>query len=171
MRTSGDAMAQLTQRRRRALVAGVGIVVALLALGLVVRSPRARASITAAYRAFRDPSLVGPKDRDADALPPAPVELEQPDISGDFDHFNIESLADAGDGTVGSLTWPDIPIPISNRTMRFVAYFAETETGRQAFTERYRRGGRYRPVIERALRDADLPEDLLWLVAIESDFN
>src|SRR5690349_16899915 len=166
-------MAPLTQNRRRALIAAAAIVIALLAVGLVVRSPGARSSFAAAYRAFRDPSLVskGPSDQGGDTPPPAALELEQLDMSGDFDRFKIEDLADAGEGTVGTLTWPDIPIPISNRTMRFVAYFAENEKGRQTFLDSYRRGGRYRRVIERTLRDADLPEDLLWLVAIESGFN
>jgi hypothetical protein len=165
-------MAKLTQRGRRALAVALGIALPLGALGVAASSRSLRASFSAAAQAFRDPSLLAsPAERREDAPPPAEVEIEQPDITGDFERVTAEDLADAGAGVIDALTFPDLPIPISKRTMRFVAYFAASERGRQAFIERYRRGGRYRGQIERALRDADLPEDLLWLCAIESGFN
>ena len=162
-------MRALAPRSRRAIV--VASIVAMVIAGSIAasRSPRVRA----AYQAFRDPGRLDARASDPDvARAPAPIaEIDLPDLSSDFEKAGPEDLADAGAETIGSLTWPDLDFPPSRKTMRFVGYFAATERGRQAFTERYRRGGRYRAHIEQALRDADLPEDLVWLSAIESGFN
>lgn len=148
--------------------------IVIAAAAYAARSPSARASFTAAYAAFRDPTRVHDRARgsaDGDP-PPTAVELEQPEIGGDFDALSEPVLADAGDGVPGvPLVMPDLGIAPSARTMHFVSYFTTDEKGRQAFIDRFRRAGRYREHIEQALRDADLPEDLLWLVAIESGFN
>lgn len=162
-------MRALTPRSRRAIAVASSLAILIAGTALASRSPRVRA----AYRAFRDPGRLDAHAVDPDvARAPAPIaEIDLPDLSSDFDRAGPEDLADAGAETIGSLTWPDLDFPPSRKTMRFVGYFAATERGRQAFTERYRRGGRYRAHIEQALRDADLPEDLVWLSAIESGFN
>jgi soluble lytic murein transglycosylase-like protein len=169
--------------RRRRVIAGAAAAAVLIPALWIARSPSLRASIHAGYAAFRDPALVRAPDapEDASARPheelPAPpvaeIELDQPEIAGDFDPVTDAALADpdAGPDAAASLTLPDLGFPVSQRTMRFVAYFAAGDKGRQAFVERFRRAGRYREHIEQALRDAEMPEDLLWLVAIESGFN
>ena len=162
-------MKALTPRVRRTIVATAALAI-LIAGGLAAsRSTRLRAG----YRAFRDPTLLDARPALSDvAATPAPgAGIDLPDLGSDFERAGAEDLGDAGDETIGSLTWPDLKLTPSRRTMRFVSYFAATERGRQAFAERYRRGGRYRAHIEQALRDADLPEDLVWLAAIESGFN
>ena len=159
-------MAKLSTRLRGALAAAL-----VLGAGVAVaRSPRARASLRAAYVAFRDPARVlGPPGEPRDQPPAvAPTELDQPELGGDFGRVAEADLADAGVDALSSLTLPELPIPLSQRTLRFVAYFATSEKGREAFASRWRRAGRWRRPIEQALRDAELPEDLLWLVAIES---
>ncbi len=165
-------MAKLSTRLRGALAA----VVVLGAGAAVAREPRARASIRAAYVAFRDPARL----REAPGEPPgeapatvsaAPPDLDQPELAGDFGRVAEGDLADAGVDALASLTLPELPIPLSRRTLRFVAYFAASEKGREAFATRWRRAGRWRRPIEQALRDAELPEDLLWLVAVESGFE
>ena len=165
----GDGMRALTPRERTAIIAAVILGIPLAGTLAASRSPRARA----AYRAFRDPSLLDARPVDGDdAVAPLPIaEIELPELSSDFERAGPEDLSDAGDEAIGSLTWPDLDFAPSRKTMRFVGYFAATDRGRQAFTERFRRGGRYRAHIEQALRDADLPEDLVWLSAIESGFN
>ncbi len=162
-------MRALTPGKRRAILAAVILAIPVAGVALGWRSPRVRA----AYRAFRDPALVDARavDPGINAAPAPSAELDLPDLSSDFERAGPEDLADAGAETIGSLTWPDLDFAPSRKTMRFVGYFAATERGRQAFIERFRRGGRYRAHIEQALRDADLPEDLVWLSAIESGFN
>ena len=162
-------MAKLSTRLRGALAAAL-----VLGAGVTVaRTPRARASLRAAYVAFRDPARVlGPPGEPRDQPPAvAPTELDQPELGGDFGRVAEADLADAGVDALSSLTLPELPIPLSQRTLRFVAYFATSEKGREAFASRWRRAGRWRRPIEQALRDAELPEDLLWLVAIESGFE
>ena len=168
-------MEKLSARRRRALLGVTAAGIALTAILVASRSPRLRA----AGVAFRDPTRVHDDSGAAfDGLPPPAslkleleLQLAEPEPPGDFERVSEDALADAGEATLASLILPDFPMPVSRRTLRFVAYFAAREKGRQAFAERFRRAGRYRGYIEQALRDAELPEDLVWLVAIESGFN
>jgi hypothetical protein len=149
---------------RRAVVA-LAVVATLGGGALAARSRRG----SAAWVAFRHPERVI-RDEGLEPVPaPAPIELEQPEIAHDFEPVTDADIADAG--ALTSFTLPDLPIPISKRTMRFVAYFAANEKGRRAFSERFRRAGRYRAHVEQALRDREVPEDLLWLVAIVSGFE
>jgi hypothetical protein len=166
-------MAKPTAAVRYALAAFV----ALGAAVLVARSPRARASFRAAYVAFRDPSRVRETDRGAGdddvgtgARPGAPV-LEQPDLAVDFGRVDEAELADSGVAALASLVMPDMRLAVTPRTVHFVGYFAGTGSGREAFGVRFRRAGRYRRFVEQALRDAELPEDLVWLCAIASGFE
>lgn len=161
-------MARLSATTRRAL----GVVAVLAAAGAAVAASRSlRASFAAAYVAFRDPSRVhGDDDRPAVPPPPrAPLELDPPDLSSDFDRVTEADLGDAG--ALSTFVQPDLPIPITQRTLRFAAWFAGDPKGRQAFVDRFRRAGRYRATVEQALRDADLPEDLVWIAAILSGFE
>jgi hypothetical protein len=151
---------------------------AIVALGgavLVVRSPRVRASFRAAVAAFRDPNRVRegePADDEAQGHAPntGPV-LEQPDLAVDFGRGDDGDLADAGLASLAGLVLPDMRIAPTPRTAHFVAYFMGDAKGREAFAVRFRRAGRYRRFVEQALRDAELPEDLLWLCAIASGFE
>ncbi|APR84787.1 Membrane-bound lytic murein transglycosylase D precursor [Minicystis rosea] len=160
-------MAKLSAGRRRVLL-GAAVIAAAAA---AAASSSMRASCAAAYVAFRDPSRVRAAD-EGPLVPvpaPAPLEIDAPDLSSDFDRVTDAELGDAG--TLSSLLVPDLQVPINQRTMRFVTYFATEEKGRQAFAERFRRAGRYRPIMEQALRDAELPEDLIWMAAILSGFE
>lgn len=95
---------------------------------------------------------------------------EQTDLAGDFELLDptadpVPSLADV----VPTLS--DLPVPVTRLTMRYVENFAVSDKGRDTFTDRYRRSFKYREHIERKLRDQEIPEDLVWLVAIESGFK
>jgi soluble lytic murein transglycosylase-like protein len=163
-------------RRGRLIAAAVALTVAASLGSALALSPRLRASFAAAYKAFRDPARVDPSATTEPVTGSArdgqpAQELEQFEIASDFERATEADYADAGPETLATLTMPDLPFPVSRRAMRFVHYFATGDKGRKAFLERFRRGGRYRPHIEQALRDAGLPEDLVWLVAIESAFN
>ncbi len=151
--------------------------VALAALSAVgVRSPALRAKSAAAYRAFQNPALLDPRPApppppvdcsrfNADAkLPPTQLELE-------FQTPPEDDLDDPEGSTMASLQIPDLRIPVTRRTMRFVRFFAKNDAGRASFLTRFRRAGIYREAIENSLRDAGLPEDLVWLSAIESGFD
>ncbi|AUX23082.1 murein transglycosylase [Sorangium cellulosum] len=163
--------------RRAAL--GIGLGALILASGAAVgRAPSLRASLSAAYRAFQDPSLLDRAPTDAppaDACPPPPVGDAPRALTTllvrEFQPATDDDLDDPEGATLATLTMPDLGVPLTRRTMRFVRFFARSEEGRAVFLRRYRRAGAYRDLIERSLREAGLPEDLLWVAAVESGFD
>lgn len=63
------------------------------------------------------------------------------------------------------------PIPlVMNRHVR-MAIRSLLGKEREYFLEAYKRSGRYRPAIVKAIREAGLPEELSWLPLIESGFK
>ncbi|RLB17320.1 MAG: lytic transglycosylase [Deltaproteobacteria bacterium] len=62
-----------------------------------------------------------------------------------------------------------IPLVINRHVERALAMFRGRE--RKYFLDAYRRSGRYRPAIIKALKEAGLPEELSWLPLIESGFK
>jgi soluble lytic murein transglycosylase-like protein/predicted Zn-dependent peptidase len=160
----------------------VAAAIAVVGLGLIAGSRHAglRASFSAGYRAFRDPALL-------DAPPPqAPPPIDCRKLTGDTlgvaatpEQLAValqkstpdEDLDDPEGATLASLTLPDIHAPVTRRTMRFVKFLARTDAGRKVFLARFRRAGKYRDQIESSLREAGLPEDLVWLAAVESGFD
>jgi len=116
------------------------------------------------------------RDEPEQAPPPPEVQaptgatLEDVDLEGDFELVDPDVIPTAGlEGVVTTLS--DLPIPLTQRTLRYVAHFGATENGKKTFADRYRKGTRYREHIEQRLHDQDMPEDILWLPAIESGFN
>ena len=159
---------------------------AIGAAGLVVlgaRSPTFRASLAAGWKAFNDPALLDPKP------PPPPsavtvscarfdtagetksAEIRDDDVQGLDRAVKADDLDDPEGEGLASLTMPDLKAPITRRTLRYLRWFTKSEQGRAAFLQRYRRSGLYREAMAHALREAGLPEDLIWLAAIESGFD
>jgi len=62
-----------------------------------------------------------------------------------------------------------IPLVMNRHVERALDLFAGRE--REFFIAAYRRSGKYRPAIVRALNEAGLPEELSWLPLIESGFK
>lgn len=161
--------------RRHWMLAGVSLV-GIAAIVVPLRSPSLRASFSAAYRAFREPSLLDhPKTTAFEPSISVPRidenRLLDAAIARDFEKATNDDLDDPESGALSTLALPDLHIPITRRTMRFVKFFSRTETGRNTFGERFARSGKYRGIIEHSLREAGLPEDLVWLAAIESGFD
>ncbi|MRG90554.1 transglycosylase SLT domain-containing protein [Polyangium spumosum] len=164
-------------RVRRALLVSGALLGVAGVLGALA-SPSMRASISAGYRAFRDPTLL---ERPAAEDPAAPISRRAPGeeesrlldaaIAKDFEKATEGDLDDPEGAALATLVMPDLRVPVTRRTMRFVRFFAKTEGGRAIFGDRYQRSGRYRPMIEHTLREAGLPEDLVWLAAVESGFD
>jgi soluble lytic murein transglycosylase-like protein/predicted Zn-dependent peptidase len=156
--------------RRLVLVAAC-----LLPLGAACASRPLRASIAAAYRAFRDPSLL--ERAPAPPAPEAPLALPpsrddaaiDAELAREFAQATSRDLA--GAGSLERLALPELRVPVTRRVLRYVHFLTETPAGRAAFAQRLRRYGRYRGLVEPLLRDAGLPEDLVWLAAVESGFD
>lgn len=156
----------------------LGLVVGLSFGVGALASPAFRASARAAYRAFRDPSLVEPREP---ASTPSALPLGVDEVASGLSGRYVEELAPLKEAeldletlegeSLRSLTMPDFGVPLTRRTLRYVEWLTKKEAGRRAFLERYRRAGKYRVVVGRALREAGLPEDLAWVAAIESGFD
>jgi peptidoglycan lytic transglycosylase D len=165
----------------RSTIAAAIAVVGLCLVGAASRHPGLRTSFSAGYRAFRDPALLDPP-----APPPPPPTVDCRRFTGDAARPGApsealaidlqkaapeEDLDDPEGATLASLTLPDIHAPVTRRTMRFVKFLARSDAGRKVFLARFRRAGKYRDQIESSLREAGLPEDLVWLAAVESGFD
>jgi len=82
------------------------------------------------------------------------------------------SAAGASDTAwLARLELPDLPIRWDERVVRYLEFFRDDPRGRTAFTNLFRRWGRARDVIRRALRKKSLPDDLAWVAMIESGFD
>jgi membrane-bound lytic murein transglycosylase D len=81
--------------------------------------------------------------------------------------------ADTGKDTawLTHLALPDLPIRWDSRLVRYLEFFKDDPRGRSTMTAWFRRSGRYRDGIRRALRKRGLPEDLVWLAMVESGFD
>jgi soluble lytic murein transglycosylase-like protein len=171
----------MLSRKRKAW--GIAAAAATLAVVACARSPAVSASFQAGYRAFRDPALLSPPPPapppaavscarfEADGRPTPVLDLDA-DLSAALNRPPAAlDLADPDSATLSTLTLPDIHVPITRRALRYLRFFTTTEAGRTAFLQRYRRAGLYRESVAHELREAGLPEDLLWLAAIESGFD
>jgi len=65
--------------------------------------------------------------------------------------------------------YSEIPLVINRYVQAEIKRFQTCE--RKFFLEAYKRSGRYRPMIVKALKKAGLPEELSWLPLIESGFK
>jgi len=71
--------------------------------------------------------------------------------------------------TVANGNFKAIPVVINRHVEGALKLFEGRD--RKFFLDAYRRSGRYRPAIVRALEEAGLPEELSWLPLIESGFK
>jgi len=157
----------------RRIVRGISAGAVLGTLAFFFVSKDARHRLHAAGQAFRDPALLeggaGPVAAALDRLPAIGV-VPELKLAGEFSPLP-DDTEDPDTSALKSLVLPDLKVPVTRRTMRYVRLFTKTESGRQSFLARYRRAGAYREIVERALREAGLPEDLVWVAAIESGFD
>lgn len=84
-----------------------------------------------------------------------------------------EEVREPGDEHGGAVrsgipTW-DIPITMNDDVERWLEFFRGD--GRENFTIYLQRAGRYEPMMRAILRDAGLPEDLVYMSLIESGFS
>lgn len=69
------------------------------------------------------------------------------------------------------LSLPDIPARWDSRVVRYLDYYKNTPRGRSMITVWIQRSGRYETKIRQALREQNLPEDIVWLSMMESGMN
>ena len=64
----------------------------------------------------------------------------------------------------------DLPLTVNDEVLQFLNFF-QTPKGRDIVENGLRRGGKYRDMISRVLRDEGLPQDLIYLAQAESAFQ
>jgi membrane-bound lytic murein transglycosylase D len=64
----------------------------------------------------------------------------------------------------------DLPLTVNDQVLSFINFF-QTPRGRTIVETGLRRGGRYREMISRVLREEGLPQDLIYLAQAESAFQ
>ena len=69
------------------------------------------------------------------------------------------------------LTMPDIPVRWDARVVRYLEFYKTNPRGRSMVASWVKKSGRYGAAIRRALRDNNLPEDIVWLSLVESGFD
>ena len=65
----------------------------------------------------------------------------------------------------------DLPLTVNESVLAFLNFFSKTTHGRAVVETGLRRAGRYRPMIERVLREEGLPSDLMYMAQAESAFQ
>ncbi|MBI5486122.1 MAG: LysM peptidoglycan-binding domain-containing protein [Deltaproteobacteria bacterium] len=86
-------------------------------------------------------------------------------------------LSTEASGGERDLTWlqglvlPDLPVHWTERLIWYLEQFREGGSYHNAVTSWIRRSGRWGEMIREVLRRHELPEDLLWVAAIESSFD
>jgi membrane-bound lytic murein transglycosylase D len=83
----------------------------------------------------------------------------------------VDDLDTAGTEALSRLQLPDLRIPVTRRTLKYVRFFTRTDRGRGMFETWLKRSGRYQEMIQTELRDRRMPEDLMWVAMIESGFD
>jgi len=89
----------------------------------------------------------------------------------EHDADDVDDLDPAGAAALSRLQLPDLHIPVTRRTLKYVKFFTRTDRGRGMFETWLKRSGRYQEMIEGELRGRRLPEDLIWVAMIESGFD
>lgn len=66
---------------------------------------------------------------------------------------------------------PELPVRWDDRLVRLLEHYRTVPQGRALIRGLFQRAGRYGPMIKRKLREADLPEDLVYVAMVESGFD
>jgi membrane-bound lytic murein transglycosylase D len=90
-------------------------------------------------------------------------------VDREFD--DADELDAASGAALSRLQLPDMNIPVTRRTLKYVRFFTREDRGRGMFESWLKRSGRYQELIEGELRERSLPEDLIWVAMIESGFD
>jgi peptidoglycan lytic transglycosylase D len=72
---------------------------------------------------------------------------------------------------IAALAKPDFPVRFEPTVVRYLQFYKNDPRGRALLQSLIKKSGRYREGIVKLLREQQLPEDVLWLVAVESAFD
>jgi len=108
------------------------------------------------------------------AAAPAAAEIPEPELTFDQELKDLKQLGQWEEGAppqdiAEDVAASDFPITINRQVEYYLDFFQNKH--RRPFAKWLARSGRYRPMIEKQLREAGLPRDLAYLAMIESGYN
>ena len=68
-------------------------------------------------------------------------------------------------------TQSDLPLVVNDYVTGFINFYSNTQTGHAHLLRSLERAGKYKDMIQKNLRDAGLPQDLIYLAVAESGFQ
>jgi len=101
----------------------------------------------------------------APAVEPTPAEVAN-DVTFEVDP-NVVAKAQAELATTKS----DLPLVINDYVAAYINFFANTQRGHNTLVHSLQRSGRYKAMIQRALAEEGVPQDLIYLAVAESAFQ
>jgi membrane-bound lytic murein transglycosylase D len=72
---------------------------------------------------------------------------------------------------IQALKLPDLPVKWDERVIRYLQFFRDDPRGRSMAALGWRRAGRYRELMQSALRAEKIPQSLIWVSMVESTFE
>ena len=92
------------------------------------------------------------------------------EVAGDVTFaVDPEILAKAKE--VAANTKSDLPLVVNDYVAAYINFFANTKRGHNTLLHSLQRAGRYRAMIQRAMAEEGVPQDLIYLAVAESSFN
>jgi membrane-bound lytic murein transglycosylase D len=116
----------------------------------------------------------GPSPAPPPALPSAeapPPELRSPGGGAGPGGSGRGGGPDTAVPWLAGLKLPDLPVRFDPRVVRYLEFYKNDPRGRAIIRSWLRAQGRFRPLIEEALKRAGLPRGLLYVAMIESGFD
>jgi membrane-bound lytic murein transglycosylase D len=101
----------------------------------------------------------------------APVEAAPLDAADEVTFPPADAALTAKVAEEIKTTQSDLPLVINDYVAGFINYFSKSKIGHATLLHSLERGGKYKEMIQRDLKDAGLPQDLIYLAVAESGFQ
>ena len=124
-------------------------------------------TVDVAENAFHESAPVAKSSTQKKSLFPGNP-LQKKSTSVDLDKEILESDLDSNAAVDHHIKHSTVPVEINHAVQKWITYF--TEKDRKRFARYLKRSGKYEPSIKAILREEGVPEDLFYIVMIESGF-
>jgi membrane-bound lytic murein transglycosylase D len=101
----------------------------------------------------------------------APVEAAPLDAADEVTFPPADAALTAKVAEEIKTTQSDFPLVINDYVAGFINYFSKSKIGHNTLLHSLERAGKYKEMIQKDLRDAGLPQDLIYLAVAESGFQ
>jgi membrane-bound lytic murein transglycosylase D len=98
------------------------------------------------------------------------VEPSPSDVASDVT-FQVDPNIVAKAKAELATTKSDLPLMVNDYVAAFINFFANTQRGHNTLLHSFQRSGHYRAMIQRAMAEEGVPQDLIYLAVAESGFQ